>query len=431
MGTPKAKAIQASTCTARQAHYSLVFVALSFALFNSPALAQSAESASEAPKTPEEILKGQVEQRDDGKSLSSQTGKSDANPLQASTANTVLNSSTQKDSYIDFGPDAQKRASELLHGKVEDRDKADHILRPREGNPLSKSVRVLSGQATMNNGVPLRGAADDDSLDSALKMDNFNLKPMTPKSDWTAERSTTADLQSGRYRGPNYQQGGQQFAWGINGWAINNGWGVGDWGIRGWGINGWAVGNSWNGNNSFSSDWNRRMITQEQLKADLVSQGGNANLNRNNSSGKMRPVPIPPQDWGIQPMSAPAPAYADQNILWDAWYQSVSNALYRNWISAGQQPGEATIRIFVRQPRHIEAQILHSNNQAATFKSNLINAVARLNGSPILDFPSNSQKQAVSFDTVFTADASTASGAYSERKGELELVRIRPALRNK
>ena len=310
-----------------------------------------------------------------------------------------------------------------LKGKIEQRDLMGHMNRPFDGDPLGKSVKVLSGS---NYNAPVQGKAEDDSLDSVLNASNFSLplQRMTPKSDYNALSSTQGDLRSGRgYGQPSYTWGAGD--WGIGGWAVD-GWGIGEGDRYAWGVYGWdsrfpgrMQQNDWG--------WDTLSYNQQRLRADLRAD---PNFYQRPFRSNSKIPSIAPLNtnvgWGISPMDRPQPAYADQNILWDQWYRKVSDALYRNWNGRGQDPGLATLRITVRRNRTIQAQILKCNNPSERFKKNLLDAVASLNGSTVLDYPSMSQREIVSFNSEFNASTDTARGAFSERRGEIETVRTRP-----
>lgn len=302
-----------------------------------------------------------------------------------------------------------------LQGKVEQRDLMGHLYRPMGGDPLGKSVTVLNGQNYTN---PLQGKAEDDSLDSVLKASNFNLplQRMTPKSDYNALSSNNFDLQTGRGRMQ------PTFSWGIGGWGVGS-WGTDGWGIDEWPRYGWDAYRWQNGIQS-NIGWDNMSFNQQRVRADLRLD---PNFYQRPFQGNNRIPSISDMDtgWGIQPMARPQPLYADQNILWDAWYRQISNALYRNWNGRGQDPGLATLRITVRKNRRIEAQIVRCNNKAERFKKGLMDAVASLNGSAVLDFPNMSQRELVTFNSEFNASTDTARGAYSERSGEVETIRTR------
>ncbi|MBX9686336.1 MAG: hypothetical protein K2X27_06510 [Candidatus Obscuribacterales bacterium] len=301
-------------------------------------------------------------------------------------------------------PAAELKESRKLRGKVEEKDRLEHLNRPLNGDPLGMSVKVLPGGAYTNT---LQGSSDENSLDSALSSSNFNLpySKMKPRNDWNALQSNqSANLRTHRYQ--------TQPSWDVDEWGIG-GWGVGDWdvGTRRSGISGWV-------------DINQNSLNQERLRADLLDP----NFYERPISGRsnipsIRPLPRL-NNWALPPMPPAQAAYAEQNILWDNWYKQISNALYANWKGRDAQPGEAVLRITVRRQRRINAELLRCNNHNESFKKSLLTAVAALNNTSVLDFPGASQKQIVSFESQFSAGTDTKPGAYSERQGELEKVRV-------
>ena len=362
--------------------------------------AQSIQSPG-APSIREQ-LEGSVEKRDEDPDL--KRGSADSSWTSGALNYRKLDSEQDSNS-LKNGLDYDS----TLRGKVEERDRLEKLGR-LNADPLGKSVRVLSGQSYSN---ALEGSAENDSLDSVLSADHFNLpmQKMTPKTDYNALSNTTGYMQSGRGRGSALPE----FAWGIKQYFPDD----------------WGYGNRFYDEEYFyyyrnqlpGINWDNRWFERQRLRADLVR---GPNLYQ-----RMPDVvaPVAPMsrniNWGIRPMSMPPPAYSEQNILWDAWYQRISQELYRNWKGRGNEPGIATLRITILRGRKIEAQIVKTNNHSASFKKGLMDAVATLSGSAVLDFPSMSQKQIVSFDSAFTASTSTANGATSERKGDIEQVRIR------
>jgi hypothetical protein len=294
-----------------------------------------------------------------------------------------------------------------LNGRVDDHN---FLLRANKaGDPLSRSVKVLSG---LN---PLQGRSDNTSLDSNLSTDNFNLpvRKMNPAMD--DPRANQAALNAMR----NSMTPG--FSWGVGQWNVNEwgGWVTGpNPGGPVW-VGGWS--NSFNWDSGFEPGHMRVTLPTTTPKWGIPSIS--AQLNPPNDSNNT--------SWAIQPMTMPAPGFDEKNILWDAWYQQVSRALYQNWQGRGEQPGQATLHITVRRPRQITAELVRSNNLSPAFKSGLMTAIASLNGSSILDFPSQSMKQSVGFDSVFCAGNDTMAGAFSDRHGEFEQIRTQPGVKRK
>ncbi len=321
-----------------------------------------------------------------------------------------------------------------LQGKVERQDLMNHLKRSFP-DLFGKSVRVLPGS---DYSSILQGQADNSNLngsnlDNSLKAENFQLplKAMTPRQDF----SRLGSIRQWRTKTvPEYR-------WSVgNGWSIGNGWRVGNYWTVGipyrWGRgrDNW-YGYYWGYNTAYGG-WQGNMPGYRRAnRIQGQADWGNWDLPQNNLAvdpnfyTRRLPGSIPPirpinmntnLGWGI-PLRP-----VDQSILWDAWYQKVSNAMYRNWAARGRQLGIATLRITVRRNKTIEAQILRVSTQAPDFKKNLLDAVASLNGNSVLDFPPNSQRQIVSFNCQFNASTNTANGAFSERSGEVERVILPP-----
>lgn len=282
---------------------------------------------------------------------------------------------------------AERPAKTRLNGKVEEKDKLEHLYRPANGNPLSKSVKVLSGQSYA---ALAPDGGKDVALDSVLRSDNFILphQQMNLRQDLAADAGASTNPHAMRSNCPTF------FAW--------------------------------------DTAFDLRHV-QASIRSTAYYMPPSVAPERGElipGSSKNTAWDIPPVLRVVPPLHPVAPLCEEKNVLWDTWYQKVSNALYHDWLGRGEQPGEATLHITVRRSRKIEADLLHSSNSSSTFRKNLLAAVASLNGSQVLDFPSQSMKQTVSFDSVFSAGADTIAGAYSDRRGEIEQVRVRHCIRS-
>lgn len=293
-----------------------------------------------------------------------------------------------------------------LEGKVEKKDALERVVRPGNGGNgevLNRSVKVLSGFTAAR--------ADDFTLDSLLKEDNFNLPyhKLNPQPDQLF--SSEAGANAGLRRQP-----------GRLNWQSRNFEPPEDWNLP-------QPGTRLPCDKCLRARlaWQRafelqRVQARLSTPEALDPAGFQAFIPKNQAAGF--PFTRLSKRQEISP-SPPPQIYEEKSVLWDAWYDRVSNALYQNWLGKGRQPGEATLQVSVRRPRQIQAEVLHSSNQSPAFKQSLQDAVASLNGSPVLDFPGQSMKQQVSFSTVFSAGVNTASGAFSERRGDIEQVRIK------
>lgn len=280
-----------------------------------------------------------------------------------------------------------------LQGRVQDFDKQLHLLRPMTGDdPLNRSVTVLSGQQG------LQGTSKDETLDQALSANNFVMPKQRPQAPQWASPNMSIDPSLSRVTmSPN-------FVWSIDGWWVDD-YGYGGMGRR-----------------------NRRYYQQNSFAMDWSPYFDSSRMRVDPSIYSQVSYPKTKIDWSVPParMTPPpvTPAYSEQNISWDQWYQNISNAMYRNW-NRGEMPGNATLRITVSRGRTIQAEILKCNNSNTNFRQSLMLAVASLNQSPILDFPAGSQKQTVNFDSAFSAGINTSAGARSDRHGDIEQVLVR------
>lgn len=108
-------------------------------------------------------------------------------------------------------------------------------------------------------------------------------------------------------------------------------------------------------------------------------------------------------------------------LAWERWHKQLSQAIYQRWQAMAQDPGHATVRIFVTRDRQIRAQILRSTG-APQFDVVVLAAIDSLNGNPGLTFPAQSLRQNVSFEADYIAGANVTPG-YSWVKNDYEKVR--------
>jgi hypothetical protein len=252
-----------------------------------------------------------------------------------------------------------------LRGKVEARDKLELLSRPIAGyDELGRSVEVLSGAAGA-----LQGRVEDQSLDATLRNDNFNLRKLNPRADLGSNGlATMGNMMS-------------------NGFS----WGIGDGGgIRMW--QGWRnfSGGGGGGNANWQPDWSA-FAWDPSFDSRRV-QSNVSWANQFKARGRLMPDgshnEIPWSIAGAQTL----PQIEERQIVWDAWYQNISKALYARWQNPGEHP------------------------------DSLLAAVQSLNGSSALDFPQQSAKTTVSFDSVFSAGLDTVHGAFSDRHNETERI---------
>lgn len=317
-----------------------------------------------------------------------------------------------------------------LRGRIEQRNGLEKLGRPSSGLAgLNESVRILSGQNSPNepsmDGL-LNANSKEDVLNSTLDSNNFELntnssagayRPATPHSDWNELSSATGTMRTKKPCDPCHKM--NMMLWRRYG----HGPGPGPWDEYG----AWVVTAMPGGGRD---DWRLQI---DKVRASLGSSGAGGSLfpdNRWNLAPVGSPLrpPMISQNWTIPPVQPgpppDKPIYVDQNIGWDAWYKTISDALYKNWSKLNSLPGEAKLRISVSAGRSISAEILSTNNFKPEFKDGLNKAVASLNGSTILEFPQASKRRTVSFESVFTAGTQNSAGSFSERN-EIEHIRLR------
>lgn len=108
-------------------------------------------------------------------------------------------------------------------------------------------------------------------------------------------------------------------------------------------------------------------------------------------------------------------------LAWERWHKQLSQAIYSRWQAMAEDPGRATVKIFVSSDRRITAQILRSSG-APQFEQTVLTAINSLNGNPGLTFPAKSQRRSVSFEADYIAGANVTPG-YSWVKNDYEKVR--------
>jgi hypothetical protein len=111
----------------------------------------------------------------------------------------------------------------------------------------------------------------------------------------------------------------------------------------------------------------------------------------------------------------------EMTLAWERWHKQLSQAIYERWQAMAEDPGHATVKIFVSSDRRITAQILRSSG-APQFETTIMSAISSLNGNPGLTFPAKSQRHSVSFEADYVAGANVTPG-YSWVKNDYEKVR--------
>ncbi len=108
-------------------------------------------------------------------------------------------------------------------------------------------------------------------------------------------------------------------------------------------------------------------------------------------------------------------------IAWERWHHQLSGAIYDRWSERAESPGRATVRITVTRDHHIIPRIVSSSG-GATFDADLMDAIMSLDGNPGLAFPSQSERQQVSFEGDYIAGTNVMPG-YSWVKNDYERIR--------
>lgn len=301
-----------------------------------------------------------------------------------------------------------------LTGRVEQKDKLELLSRPQVG--LNESVKILDEGSAMLRGSAmdpmLSGGSEKDALNSVLDADNFNLnyRQLTPQTDPGTLSSARGRMTS---RKPCCAEARLIL-------MMRRGFGYGYEPPR------WRQTN-FSGLHSDNWDLQREGVHAEMMPNSFPSRWPQP-ISMGNSIRPIHSTPLPASDWSIppiQPIKPVQPLYVDQNIAWDNWYKTVSDALYKNWSKLNALPGEARLRITVSSTRKIDAQILSTTNFKPEFKETLTKAIASLNGASILAFPPQSKRFSVSFQTMFSAGTQGHAGAFSERTNDVERVRNR------
>jgi hypothetical protein len=111
----------------------------------------------------------------------------------------------------------------------------------------------------------------------------------------------------------------------------------------------------------------------------------------------------------------------EMTLAWERWHKQLSQAIYERWQAMAEDPGHATVKIFVSSNRQITAQILRSSG-APQFETTILSAISSLNGNPGLNFPAQSQRHSVSFEADYVAGANVTPG-YSWVKNDYEKIK--------
>lgn len=107
-------------------------------------------------------------------------------------------------------------------------------------------------------------------------------------------------------------------------------------------------------------------------------------------------------------------------LAWEAWHKQLSAAVYKTWSDIASVPGKATLSITVTKDHQITPRMVRSSGNFE-FDQGLILAVNALNGNPGLTFPSQSERQSVSFEADYVA-ATDINPGYSWVKNDYERI---------
>jgi hypothetical protein len=107
-------------------------------------------------------------------------------------------------------------------------------------------------------------------------------------------------------------------------------------------------------------------------------------------------------------------------LAWEAWHKQLSAAVYQTWSDIASVPGEATLSITVTRDHQIMPRMVRSSGNFE-FDRGLMAAVNSLNGNPGLTFPSQSERQSVSFEADYVAATDIKPG-YSWVKNDYEHI---------
>ena len=111
----------------------------------------------------------------------------------------------------------------------------------------------------------------------------------------------------------------------------------------------------------------------------------------------------------------------DERIVWNEWYNRVSEQIYSLWSRDKRRPGTARLTIVVTAGKEISASVQRSTS--AAFSGPLLAAVSSLNQASVLQFPPNSRRRQVSFEATFTSGADAKPGVIRSDANDLETVR--------
>lgn len=309
---------------------------------------------------------------------------------------------------------AKNNPAKPLEGRVEDQDKI-RLQRPHEG-VVNQSVEILDGQSY--DGY-LDGSVDQTKLQTGTAQDtlkglvgggDFSLrqyKRKTPQSDPGSLKDWEADMESQKWKWqdvtytlPNYHGYGDDPIEPPRRYTIpKRMYDLDDWKLRQKGVSGQV----------------RFPQTDAQLYPQPNFEAPNFQLPRRFTA-----------PGGSSASSSFGPPMEDEKYIgWDDWYKRVADVLWRTWRQRGSEPGEADLAISVTSGKSITAQMSNATNRSAAFRSSLMKAVESLNGSAALEFPAQSRRRSVSFQSHFSAGVDVKSGASSKRSNDTERVRTR------
>jgi hypothetical protein len=108
-----------------------------------------------------------------------------------------------------------------------------------------------------------------------------------------------------------------------------------------------------------------------------------------------------------------------RSINWDEWYKRVCKVVYDNWEIDQASPGKSCVRVTVWSGREIEARVLsftpaqgasRDAKRETAFRETSLRAVNSLQKTPVLDFPSRSNRGKIIFDLDMTRSVDGPSG---------------------
>lgn len=107
-------------------------------------------------------------------------------------------------------------------------------------------------------------------------------------------------------------------------------------------------------------------------------------------------------------------------LAWERWHHQFSAVLWQRWYAVNRYRGRVQIKITVTRDLHITVECLKRRG-CLEFENTILGVVNSMDRNPGLTFPTNSQRQSVTFITNLTAGNVPAS--YTWDKSDFETVR--------